>query len=324
MTEILKVHGSENTFLLIDQRNLNQPLSDPELQHLAQTSLKSADKAVGGTDGLLVVNQPTKEHALAQMRVINSDGSEASMCGNGLRTVARYLSETTNQDQFLVDTMHANLRVRKMPQLFTGIPTFSDEISPFSFDLDTLPMALPDHTQVIDEIIPELHPSIHFSAVSVPNPHLIGIVTHDEMESSLLEDLGRRLNEPNEFFSDGVNLSFVEILGPNRIFVRTFERGVWLTNACGTGMSAATLVYDLTHPESGSFEALTNVTNPGGIVQTTVHKNDDQYWIELTGNATVTFKIEIDESDLHDANLENITATDTHEETQYQKFVNSL
>lgn len=93
MTELLKVHGSQNQFFILDQTTLEQPLTDAELQTLAPRITNPQTGLLGGADGILVVNQPTKAEALAQMRVINADGSEASMCGNGLRTVARYLAE---------------------------------------------------------------------------------------------------------------------------------------------------------------------------------------------------------------------------------------
>ena len=121
MTELLKVHGSQNQFFILDQTTLEQPLTDAELQTLAPRITNPQTGLLGGADGILVVNQPTKAGALAQMRVINADGSEASMCGNGLRTVARYLAEKFDQDEFQVDTRDANLLVRRQPDFAPGV-----------------------------------------------------------------------------------------------------------------------------------------------------------------------------------------------------------
>ena len=115
MTELLKVHGSQNCFFILDQTKLQQELTDDELVVLARQITSEEHGLLDGADGVLVVNHPVREGATAQMRVINADGSEASMCGNGLRTVARYVAERDNLEDFKVDTMDASLRVRKQP-----------------------------------------------------------------------------------------------------------------------------------------------------------------------------------------------------------------
>ena len=144
MTELLKVHGSQNQFFILDQTTLEQPLTDAELQTLApHTGL------LGGADGILVVNPLTKAGALAQMRVINADGSEAPMCGNGLRTVARYLAEKFDQDEFQVDTRDANLLVRRQPDFAPGVPAFAVEISPVRFNKEALPFDNLGHERLI-------------------------------------------------------------------------------------------------------------------------------------------------------------------------------
>ena len=113
---------------------------------------------LGGADGVLVVNRPVREGATAQMRVINADGSEASMCGNGLRTVARYVAERDNLEDFKVDTMDASLRVRKQPDLASGVPAFAVEISPVRFNKEALPYDHLGHDRLLNTLVPELLP----------------------------------------------------------------------------------------------------------------------------------------------------------------------
>lgn len=125
MVNLLKVHGSQNHFFILDQTELDQPLSDTELKIFTKKITNPNTGILNGADGVLAINQPIRKNALAQMRVINTDGSEASMCGNGLRTVARYLSEKYHRDNFLVDTMklvYASEESRLSLKMFLPLP----------------------------------------------------------------------------------------------------------------------------------------------------------------------------------------------------------
>lgn len=327
MTELLKVHGSQNAFFILDQTTLDQPLTDPELVKLTQQITDHQHGLLGGADGVLVVNKPVRPGAQAQMRVINADGSEASMCGNGLRTVARYVAARDGLDSFKVDTMNASLRVRRQPDLATGVPAFAVEISPVKFDRQALPFENLGRERIIDEFVPELAPRLRFTTIAVPNPHLISFVIDKQaLSDEFMGDLGEWLNGDNPYFTDGVNINFGKILGHNQLFVRTFERGVGFTNACGTGMSATSLAFALTHPDRADFDQPIDVFNPGGKVRTIVHHQNHAYWIELIGNATFTHQIQVDESALHQASVtaDNADVTETGEQESYLKFVDEL
>lgn len=325
MVQLLKVHGSLNAFFILDQTKLTSPLSDEELVAFTKKITDPANGILNGADGVLVVNQPTRPGAVAEMRVINADGSEASMCGNGLRTVARYVAGRDKLTDFRIDTMNASLRVRKHEDFASGVPAFAVEISPVKFDNTALPYKNLGHQRLIDTLVPELLPGLRFTSIAVPNPHLISFVSKEELASDDLGELGTRLNSKNPYFIDGVNVNFAHILGHNELFVRTFERGVGFTNACGTGMSATSLAFALTHPNQATFEQPINVYNPGGMVRTIVHHQHGQYWIELIGNATFTHTLEISENALHQADLEQITnIKETGEQSHYQEFVDHL
>ncbi|MTV83149.1 diaminopimelate epimerase [Secundilactobacillus folii] len=326
MVQLRKVHGSENHFFLLDQTTLESPLTDPELVALAQQITNPETGILDGADGLLVVNTSTHENALGQMRVINADGSEASMCGNGLRTVARYLAEKNHTNQFKIETMTADLQVSRQSDLAAQVPAFSVEISPVRFQPADFPFTNLGSEPLIDQPVPAFVSGLNFTAIAVPNPHLISFVDEDVMNGDDLGELGARLNGKNDYFPDGVNVSFAQILGKNQLFVRTYERGVGFTNACGTGMSATSLAFALTHPKLAEFEHTITVYNPGGMVKTRLHKAENRYWIDLIGNATETHLIDVDESALHQANvmLDNTSIETTTEEMAYQKFVADL
>lgn len=326
MVQLRKVHGSENRFFLLDQTTLDQQLNDDELSALAQQVTNPETGILDGADGVLVVNSSTHANVLGQMRVINADGSEASMCGNGLRTVSRYLAEKNHTNQFKVETLTADLQVSRQNDLAASVPAFSVEISPVRFKPAAFPFTNLGDAPLINQPVPALAPGLNFTAIAVPNPHLISFVDEETMNGPLLGELGARLNGANDYFPDGVNVSFAQILGKNQLFVRTYERGVGFTNACGTGMSATSLAFAMVHPNVGQFDHIISVYNPGGMVKTKVHQADDRYWIDLIGNATETHLIDVDEKELHAANVTTETASiqETAEEAAYLKFVDQL
>lgn len=323
MVYMQKVHGSQNTFFLLDQTQLEQPLSQTELVRLAKQLTNSKTGLLGGADGLLVVSASSHQNVLGKMQVINADGSIASMCGNGLRTVGRYLAEKYHQNSFKVETQQADLKVSVEPEWADSVKAISVEISPVSFAKQDLPFAQLNCEQLINQEVPAFAPNLKFSAVAVPNPHLISIVSAEVLASSLLEKLGTKLNQPNPYFPDGVNVSFAQVIDSRHLFVRTFERGVGFTNACGTGMSAASLIFALIRPQAAAFEQLLTVSNPGGFVQTRVHQQNEQYWIELIGNATVTDLIEVAEESLHQSlpDFRFFQVKPTTENAAYKKFI---
>ncbi|KRN58829.1 diaminopimelate epimerase [Limosilactobacillus secaliphilus] len=326
MTQLLKVHGSQNHFFILDQMLLKKPLADKELRRLAQQLCDPKTGILNGADGLLAVTQADHPGPLARMRVINADGSEASMCGNGLRTVARYLTQKTGQTSFTIQTMHVDLRVAKQKDLAPNVPAFAVEISPVLFSPESLPFKGLGNERMINDYVPELQPDLRFTAVAVPNPHLISFVDETTLKSDVLGQLGRYLNGTNPYFTDGVNVSFAVFLGPNRLFVRTFERGVGFTNACGTGMAATSLAFCLTHPEQAALDQPIDVFNPGGKVQVIVHFDRPHYWMELIGNATVTDVIDVDEEALHAAHVvtDQVHFEQTKEQAAYVDYIHSL
>ncbi|WP_318508865.1 diaminopimelate epimerase [Bacillus sp. T3] len=300
--EVLKCHGSGNDFFIIDEMTDKYSFTDEVRAQLA-ISLCNRNTELGADGILFVLNS---ESADARMRVFNADGSEASMCGNGLRCVARYVCEKFGKNQAVIETMKVNLSVEKEDDLFPNIPTYKVEISPVSFQLRDLPLQLPQET-LINEIIPALSKDLNFTALAVPNPHIVTIVDSKQLDSDIQTSLSEYVNGPNPLFPDGVNVSFVQPLSKGHIFVRTYERGVGFTNACGTAMSASSLVTCLVG--LNGKEEFIEVYNPGGKVRCNVHENDGIYKIDLIGNGTYVYKavVQIEES-----NLTQFTVDQTH------------
>ena len=148
-----------------------------------------------------------------------------------------------NQEKsFTVETMFADLKVRQAPNLAEEVATYQVEISPVSFEAVTIPMHLGVQT-LIDEIVPALSNTIRFTAVAVPNPHLVAFVDHETLNGPEFERIATYVNNENPYFPEGINVSFVEILGKiNYLFERM---NVGFTSACGTAMCASSLLYTL-------------------------------------------------------------------------------
>lgn len=279
---VLKCHGSNNDFYLIDEMENALPLSDEQRSDLALHMCKRQNNE--GADGILFVMASSK--ADAKMRIFNSDGSEASMCGNGLRCVGRYVQEKLNKGTLIIETMKANLQVNKEPDMYKNIPTYRVEISPVLTKTKDLPMNT-DYEEIKNQILPFIDPNLHFTTLAVPNPHLVSIVDRDTMQSDRQQVIASQLNSENEWFPDGVNVSFIYRLAPRKLFVRTYERGVGFTNACGTAMSASSLATKWV--DGLQNEVTLDVYNPGGMVKCQIHETTEKTWIDLIGNATYEY-----------------------------------
>ena len=310
--DVLKCHGSGNDFLLIDE--ITNPYSFTEQERAELARLLCNRGSHLGADGILFVMDSS--HADGKMRIFNADGSEASMCGNGLRLVARYICEMKQKNEAIIETMKADLMVSKQKEIFADIATYQVEISPVSFALTDLPLQLPQES-LRNETIPGLSDEVAFTALAVPNPHIVAIVEKEQLDSNLQKDLSEAVNGPNSWFPDGVNVSFVNWLKPGHIYVRTFERGVGFTNACGTAMSASSLV--TCENNLNEFEKPINVYNNGGKVQCIVHQNDGKYWIDLIGNATYVFQAVV-QVDLAKQSFDVSNQTMFSEQQAYEKL----
>lgn len=152
----------------------------------------------------------------------------------------------------------------------------------------------------------------------------IVIDNNNRLSTKKLAELGHRLNASNPWFPKGVNVSFGRVIGQNQLFVQTYEWGVGFTNACGTGMSATSLVWSLLNDGQTRLDEVNDIFNPGGMVKTRVNQIHGAYTIDLIGNATFTHQIWIDEDQLRQNNLEQVQIESTGEELHYQEFIRQL
>jgi diaminopimelate epimerase len=138
--------------------------------------------------------------------------------------------------------------------------------------------------------LPELDPALEFTAVTIPNPHLVALV--DKYVESDLVTMGERVASRTDLFPAGANLSVLLPLEPAEVFVRTFERGAGLTASCGSGMAAARAVYSRVTPVDP--ERRVTVRNAGGMATVSLAVRDGRWHPVLEGNATFVYRAEVD------------------------------
>lgn len=270
----VKCHGSGNDFPLIDARTLD--LGDADWAGIAR-ALADRDGPVGG-DGLLLLVPGDESHAFG-MRMFNSDGSEAETCLNGLRCVARAGFEALGIDAAKVKLKTSSASVAREAALAPGVATIRTQVGPASTDLADVG---------IRGALDELPSDRAFTAVAMPNPHLVTFV--EAIDEAELVTLGQWCESGPALIPARANVSFVEQRGPD-LFVRTFERGVGLTDSCGSAMAASVLSAALTGRVP--FDADVRVFNRGGLVR---GRAGADRMVTISGNATFLYdaSIEVD------------------------------
>lgn len=283
---ILKCHGTGNDFVLIDEFSNDYSIIEGNREKIAVELCNR--KGPIGADGILFVQKSLKYDA--KMRIFNSDGSEAEMCGNGLRCVGRYVMEMLAMDVVNIETLKANYIVQKAKNIYKDIPTVEIEIKTVDFDVNSLPMNFSSSNLIFDKIS-DLSKDLEFTALSITNPHIVTFV--DEFDNNTILDIGGKANAIKDIFVNGVNVNFVKRLEGTNIYVKTYERGVGLTKSCGTGMTASSIVACL--KDKMLYDSEINIYNDGGMIKCVVEKgNDQKYKVRFIGNASYIYKGTID------------------------------
>jgi diaminopimelate epimerase len=210
---VVKMNGTHNEFVVVDARET--PLDDP-----VGFAKEICDPARGlGADGLLIALRSST--ADVRMRVINADGSEAEMCGNGIRCLARYLDEHDGRAEAVVETIAGPIATR----VLSRDPYLVSEVV-------GIPQVGPPHEIAGYTATP----------VDVGNPHVVIFV--DDLAAIDIRTLGPRI-ERDPRYPGGTNVHLVQIDG-ERLRVVHWERGAGATAACGTGAVACAAVAILT------------------------------------------------------------------------------
>ena len=286
--EFTKMHGLGNDYVYVNC--FEETVEDP-----ASLAIAVSDRHTGiGSDGLILISP--SDNADVRMQMFNADGSEAQMCGNGIRCVAKYAydyglahadegfsvpGQTTFPNSLCVETLRGILtlglvidesdRVKRVC-VNMGQPILSGPDIPVATNTET----------VINEPITIDDQQLQMTCVSMGNPHAVFFCTADVNDIDLAH-IGP-LIENHEFFPERVNAHFVNIDSPTEITMRTWERGSGITMACGTGACAVAVAGVL----SGQCQRDILAHLPGGDIELFWCEQDN--CIYMTGPATEVYK----------------------------------
>lgn len=241
-----KMHGLGNDFIVFDAASSAALPSAAEIRRLS-------DRRTGiGFDQALVLEPPRRAGTDVFYRIFNGDGSEVEQCGNGARCIARLVASRRGDvdSPLAMDSpggiVNARLRADGLVAVAMGIPDFT----PASLPFDAL-AAAPSYR--LDTAVG----TVEIGAVSIGNPH--AVIRVARVDEAPVDSVGPAV-ENHARFPRRVNVGFVEIVAPDHVRLRVFERGVGETQACGTGACAAVAV----GRRHGPLAEEVNVDVPGG------------------------------------------------------------
>ena len=275
-----KMHGAGNDYIYVN--TLLYKIPDP-----AAASIAWSKPHFGiGSDGLILIGAPTRPDADFSMRIFNNDGSEAMMCGNGTRCVAKFLHDKgmTRKNPIRLETLSGI----KVLQLHLDK---ENKVSAVTVDMGEPILKEPQQFgdqdgQAQDYAINVDDRTFYGTFVSMGNPHFV-IFLDEDVEQFPLEHYGPLL-EHHPIFPQRCNIEFVSALTPHGVLrMRVWERGSGITLACGTGACATAVAAHLT----GRATRLSDIKMDGGTLH--IEWNEADNHILMTGPAAISFEGEI-------------------------------
>ena len=226
----VKMQGAGNDYLFFD--GFTQEIKDP-----ASLSVRLSPRGLSvGSDGIILVLPAESGDHDAKMRIFNADGSEAEMCGNGVRCVAKFLYEErgVKKDVLKIETLGGLKTV--------GVSVEDGRVTSARVAMGEADFALsavtktPDAPELIDRPVRVGESTMRLTALSVGNPHAVSF--WEDIENLDLPRIGPAV-ENHPLFSERINAEFVRVISPTSLDIRIWERGSGETLACGTGVSAS-------------------------------------------------------------------------------------
>ena len=279
MVPFSKYQGLGNDFLLFDGRSLDPEQAESAFSLDGAAARRLCDRRFGvGADGVILA-LPPREGGELRMRILNADGSEAEMCGNGIRCLARFLADSDGDGpgrSWQVETLAGRI----VPTLEAGGGIRVDMGPPF-LEPQTVPTTLPIGPAGLPQGGLEVEGERwQVAAAGMGNPHVVIPVADGAAVD--LERFGAAL-EVHPAFPARTNVHFVQVLSPTHLVMRVWERGAGPTLACGTGACATLVACRLL----GLAEASARVDLPGGPLQIEWQGPGQPVW--MTGPAEAVF-----------------------------------
>jgi diaminopimelate epimerase len=289
MAEILNAHGSKNDIFVA-------PLAPGDFGSAADLrgfirALCDRNGRYGG-DGVYLYDA---RRPVPEAWFFNPDGSAAEFCGNGMRCLGRVILDQRGTDTAEIRSGPREYTVRRGSTTPEGVRQVVLEHPAVDFApaYPNVPVVA-GLSPAVEARLPELDPALRFTAVTVPNPHLVAVI--DKYIESDLVAMGEQVAARRERFPAGANLSVLLPLGPAEVFVRTYERGAGLTASCGSGMAAARAVYSRIGRADPDRAIV--VRNAGGTATVALRVRDGRWFPVLEGNATFVYRADVDPAEL--------------------------
>ncbi len=277
MLKFTKMHGLGNDYIYING-------FEEQIENPSELSIKISDRHFGiGSDGIvMILPSDTSDF---KMRMFNNDGSEAEMCGNATRCVAKYVydNKMTDKEKITLETL-AGVMILDMQVVDGTVEKVTVNMGQPKLDTKDIPAIFPKD-RVINEKIDVNGISYNVTCVSMGNPHAITFV--DDVDNFDVHGVGVQI-ENHEMFPRRINTEFAQIVDRNTIKMRVWERGSGETLACGTGASA-TLVASVLNNLTDRKAKLILL---GGNLEIEWNEADNNVY--MTGPATTVFQGEIE------------------------------
>ena len=261
--DFVKMNGAGNDFILLDNRSGKIKLTTGQIVRLCHRQ-----RGVGA-DGLFLLVPNTTGKADWSWEFYNSDGSTADMCGNGARCFARFVQSVAG--------------AKEQTSFETGAGVIG---ATFHGARVTITLTTPKDLR-LGEIVPASGAKLTIHSLNTGVPHAVLFVP--DADKAMVQQLGAEIRYHEHFKPKGTNVNFAQVLGPNHIRVRTYERGVeGETLACGTGVTASALVASRVH----QFTSPVKVQVQGGDTLEVSWKDagDGFTAVKLNGPADFVFK----------------------------------
>lgn len=282
MAEILNAHGSKND-IFVAALTPRDFASDEDLRAFVRRLCDRAGPF--GGDGVYFYDAAPR---VPEAWFFNPDGSSAEFCGNGMRCLGRVVLDLRGTDRAVIRSGQAEYTVRRGATTAEGVRQIGLEHPAVDFTPAT--PVVKGRSPLTQARLPELDPALDFTAVTIPNPHLVAVI--DKYVESDLIAMGEKVAARTDVFPAGANLSVLLPLGPAEVFVRTFERGAGLTASCGSGMAASRAVYSRVSRIDPEREVV--VRNAGGMATVSLRVREGRWHPVLEGNATFVYRADVD------------------------------
>jgi diaminopimelate epimerase len=274
-----KMHGLGNDYIVFDE---SEKIIIPEEKKPEIVEEICRRGFSVGADGVIFVTPANTEDADIRFRIFNSDGSEAEMCGNGIRCFAKYVyeNEIINSNEMLVETgggiKEVDLDVEGREVIASTV-----DMGVATFKTVEIPM-ISDEDEFLDSELIVDGKSIKMTVVNVGNPH--AVIFTENIEDIELHKIGP-LIENHPAFPQKTNVHFVNIINRNEIEMITWERGAGFTLACGTGATSCVIAgFKL-----GKLDEEVEVHLPGGELLIIVYEMGEEVRIFMEGEAVLVF-----------------------------------